>query len=99
MVFSLLLYMFKNVHNKKLNEGTSLAVQWLRLHASTAGGMGLTPGRGTKMPHAVQHGQKKKLNDIKESLLILGGVIMILWTDVCVCMHVYVYVMCVYIYV
>ena len=26
-------------------------VQWLRLHASTAGGMGLIPGQGTKMPH------------------------------------------------
>ena len=32
--------------------GTSPAVQWLRLHASTAGGEGLIPGRGTKIPHA-----------------------------------------------
>ena len=31
---------------------TSLAVQRLRLHASTAGGMGLIPGQGTKIPHA-----------------------------------------------
>ena len=31
--------------------GTSLAVQWLRLHTSTAGGMDLTPGWGTKIPH------------------------------------------------
>ena len=30
--------------------GTSLAVQWLRLHASTAGGMGSIPGLGTKIP-------------------------------------------------
>ena len=34
--------------------GTSLAVQWLRVHASTAGGMGLIPGQGTKIPHAVR---------------------------------------------
>ena len=35
---------------------TSLAVQWLRL-CSNAGGMGMTPGQGTKIPYAVQHGQ------------------------------------------
>ena len=43
--------------------GTSLAVQWLRqlrLWASTAEGMGLIPGQGTKIPHAVQGGKKKK---------------------------------------
>ena len=39
---------------------TSLAVQCLRLHASTAGGAGLIPGRGTKIPHAAQSGQKNK---------------------------------------
>ena len=33
-------------------QGTSLAVQWLRLHASTAGAVGLTPGWGTKIPRA-----------------------------------------------
>ena len=38
--------------------GTSLAVQWLGLHASNAGGVGSVPGRGTKIPHAAQHGQK-----------------------------------------
>ena len=32
--------------------GTSLAVQWLRLRASTAGGMGSISGWGTKIPHA-----------------------------------------------
>ena len=30
------------------------------LHAPTAGGMGLIPGRGTKILHAAWHGQKKK---------------------------------------
>ena len=34
--------------------GNSLGVQWLGLHASTAGGMGSIPGQGTKVPHAAQ---------------------------------------------
>ena len=38
----------------------SLAVQWLELHASTAGDMDLIPGWGTKIPQAAWHGQKKK---------------------------------------
>ena len=42
--------------------GTFLVVQWLRLHASTAGGMGSIPGWGTKMLHALQCGKKKKKN-------------------------------------
>ena len=32
--------------------GTSLVVQWLRLHASNAEGAGLIPHQGTKIPHA-----------------------------------------------
>ena len=44
---------------KKKNR-ISLAVQWLRLCASTAGGTGLIPGWGTKTPHALWHGQKQK---------------------------------------
>ena len=36
--------------------GTSLVVQWLRPCASTAGGTGLIPGQGTKIPHAKQQG-------------------------------------------
>ena len=32
--------------------GTSLEVQWLTLHTSTAGGTGSVPDRGTKIPHA-----------------------------------------------
>ena len=35
-------------------------VQWLRVLALTAGGMGLISGPGTKIPHASRHGQKKK---------------------------------------
>ena len=40
--------------------GTSLAIQWLRLHTSNVGGTGSIPGRGTKIPHATQRGQKFK---------------------------------------
>ena len=40
--------------------GTSLAVQWLRLHASTAGGMGSIPGQGTKFPTCMLRGAAKK---------------------------------------
>ena len=31
-------------------ERTTLVAQWLRLHTSNAGGEGLIPGQGTKMP-------------------------------------------------
>ena len=37
----------------KQGSWTSL-VQWLRLHASTARGVGLMPGQGTKILHAMQ---------------------------------------------
>ena len=37
--------------------GTPLAVQWLRLWAANAGGAGLIPGWGTKIPHALQRDQ------------------------------------------
>ena len=39
-----------------------MAVQWLRLHASTAGGPGSIPGRETKIPYASRRGQKKKIH-------------------------------------
>ena len=39
---------------------TCLAVQWLRLHASIAGGMGLIPDGGTKILNAVQCGDPKQ---------------------------------------
>ena len=43
-----------------MKTGTSLAVQRLRLCASTAGGTDLIPGWGTKIPHAVVWPKKKK---------------------------------------
>ena len=51
------------VWDQKINQewvwGTSLAVQWLRLQASTAGNMGSTPGRGTKILHVTRYGKKQ----------------------------------------
>ena len=49
---------------KKLLE-TSLAAQWLRLHAFIAVGAGSNPGWGAKIPDAEQHDQKKKKNHAK----------------------------------
>ena len=37
-----------------------MAVQWLRLHAPTAGGIGSIPGLKINIPHAGQSGQKIK---------------------------------------
>ena len=37
----------------KPHPGTSLIAQWLRLRASNAGGEGVIPGQGTKIPRAV----------------------------------------------
>ena len=55
---------------RKKISGTS---QWLRFHASTAGGSGLMPSWGTKIPHAAWHSQKiekkiliKKNNSLKK---------------------------------
>ena len=41
--------------------GTALVVQWLRRHASTAGGAGSIPGWWTKMPHAFVLWPEKKI--------------------------------------
>ena len=41
------------------NTGTSLVVQWLRLHTSTSGGVGLIPEQGSMILHATQCGQTK----------------------------------------
>ena len=47
------------------NEGTSLVAQWLRLGAFTAGGAGLIPGWGTKIPQASQGTAKNKKMKLK----------------------------------
>ena len=57
----------KNLYGKKkkkkkrnLYGETALVVQWLRLHAPKAGGLGSIPGRETRIPHAAWHSLKKK---------------------------------------
>ena len=44
---------------------TSLVVQWLRLCTPNAGGTGLIPGQGTKVPHAAWCSQKYKERKVK----------------------------------
>ena len=50
-------------YQEDMRAGTSLAVQWLRLHASTAGGADSTPHWGTKTPHDAPRGPKKRGHD------------------------------------
>ena len=53
-------------------KGNSLAVQWLGLHASTAGSKGTILGRGTKISHAVQSKQtKNSLNETRSTITIV----------------------------
>ena len=44
---------------KTIDIGASLAVQWLRLHTSSAGGLGSIPGQGTKILCAAWRGRNK----------------------------------------
>ena len=44
----------------KAQEGTSLAIQWLRLSASSAGGMGSTLGQGLRSQMLWGMGKRKK---------------------------------------
>ena len=46
----------------KNNLGNSLVAQWLGLNTLTARGSELFSGWGTKIPQALQHGQKKLIN-------------------------------------
>ena len=50
------------IESRMLRAGTSLEAQRLRLCASNAGGAGSIPGLRMKIPHVVQHSQKKMLN-------------------------------------
>ena len=45
--------------------GTSLVVQWLRLHTPNAGATGSIPGWGTKIPQATWQKKKKKIVDLE----------------------------------
>ena len=61
-----------NLSATKYSTGTSLAVQRLRLHTSKAGGAGLIPGQGTKIPHATWRGQKKKKKERRQQKMMLA---------------------------
>ena len=51
--------------------GTSLAVQWSRLRASTAGGMDSIPGQGTKILHDAWCSQNKPTHRAKSEVKLL----------------------------
>ena len=55
----------KRREKRKGREGTSLVAHWLRLCAPTAGGSGLIPGQGTRIPHAAGCGPQKKGREAK----------------------------------
>ena len=48
--------------------GVSLAVQWLRLHASNAGGTVSFPGWGTKTPHVARCSQNQNKTNKKKNV-------------------------------
>ena len=51
----------QKTENQAKSKQTSPVIQWLRLCASSAGGLGSIPGLGTKTPQNLQwHGQEKK---------------------------------------
>ena len=43
-------------------------VQWLRIHSSSAGGVGSILDWGTKIPYAIKHGQKIKKKKKKKAI-------------------------------
>ena len=63
-----------SVQCKNCKGGTSLAVQWLRLRASTAGVVGSIPGWGTKIPRAALCCQKQTNKKEKKKSPKLGEV-------------------------
>ena len=50
----------EKIATKKLCDRDFPGGRWLGLPISTAGGMGLDPGWGTKIPHTMQPKKKKK---------------------------------------
>lgn len=47
-------------------------VPWLRLHISPAGDMSSIPDQGTKILHAVRHGQGKKKKKVETRKCLTG---------------------------
>lgn len=56
------------------NRGASLQVQWIRLHPLNAGGEGLIPDLGTRIPHAEWQGQKKEGKKNTQRLFSFHGI-------------------------
>lgn len=50
-----------------MEDRTFLVVPWLRFCASTAGSVGVIPGRETKVLHATQHSHKHKKEKEKKN--------------------------------
>ena len=74
-----MLYMYYLIKpSKHAYQGNSLAVQWLRFRASTAGNTGLNPGQGTKILQATWHGQKHKQNHHQQKHAFQVGTIITL---------------------
>ena len=66
-LLSLFLVSFISWGTKETSElMNSLVIQWLGLCDSTSGCTGSIPGWGTKILHAVEHGQKKKNQTLKK---------------------------------
>ena len=51
---------------KKIKEGSSLAVEWLRLHAPNTRVMSSVPGWETKIPHAASKTNKQTNKEKKK---------------------------------
>ena len=56
MIYNLNLFLGLGTIIRKYMPGLPMAVQWLRLHASTEGGVGPIPGLATKIPYAAWSG-------------------------------------------
>ena len=56
---------------RKSSREISLAVQWLRLLTSTAGGSGSIPGLGSKIPSAAAQQKKNAVGDPERNFSLI----------------------------
>ena len=59
---------------KNIHLGESPGSPVVRIPCSHCGGLGLIPGRGTKILQAAQHGQKKKIHLEDTVRIVTSGV-------------------------
>ena len=57
------------IESKMISSGTSLVVQWLRLHTANIGGLGLIPGQRTRSHMPQPNKQMKKLISSESKIL------------------------------